>query len=75
MIKYKQRERLIKQMEMLSEASSQGIMDDGLSTYSREMVRIYKELVHPFRTVFLGFLILDFLICFFIFIKKFGGGE
>lgn len=65
------RKSLIKQVQLLSKASSEGGMDDGISNYSEEMVKIHKELGRPFRSIFIGLVILYFCIYFHVLVKKF----
>ena len=69
------RRSLIKQLRMLSEASYKQMWDEGLSSYSHEMVEIYKELERPFRTIFFCFMLMNFFAYFAVFIKKFGRGK
>ncbi len=68
------RKRLIKQAELLSKASHKGIIDDGISNYSREMRLIYRELKLP-TWIFFGFMILYFAVYFPVLVKKLTGSK
>ena len=67
-----EREILRKQMELLSEASAKGQMDDGLSRYSEMMLEINKALTtKPVCALALGIAGFDLCIHLFVFVKKF----
>ncbi len=71
-----EREILRKQMELLSEASAKGQMDDGLSRYSEMMIEINKELTtKPVCALALGIAGFDLCIHLFVFIKKLRRGQ
>ena len=66
-----EREILRKQLELLSEASAEGQMDDGLSRYSEMMIEINKELTtKPVCALALGIAGFDLCIHLFVFVKK-----
>lgn len=67
---FKSRKCLYRQLKLLAEASRKQIPNDGLAQYSDQMVAINKELKSPFCAIFFGFLIFNFGIHFFIFVKK-----
>lgn len=63
------RRSLIEQAELLVKASRKGMLDDGLSNYSRELINIHKELTKPVL-IGLGSVLLYFLVCFVLFAVK-----
>lgn len=65
-----EKEILRRQMELLAEASSKGIFDDGISNYSNEMIKIYRELEKPSIRICLCIMLLDLIINLFILIQK-----
>lgn len=66
-----QREILRKQMELLAEASAADYSKEYLPVYSKEIVRIHKELSKPIRIAVFSFAFLNLFVYFFVFIKKF----
>lgn len=66
-----EREILRKQMELLAEATATEKYGPYLRGYSKEMVRIHKELSKPIFVLSIGMALLDLTIHLFIFIKKF----
>lgn len=66
-----EREILRKQMELLAEATATEKYGPYLRGYSKEMVRIHKELSKPIFVLSIGIALLDLAIHLFIFIKKF----
>ena len=70
-----EREILRKQMELLSEASAKGQIDDGLSRYSEMMIEINKELTKPVCALALGIAGFDLCIHLFVFFKKLRRGQ
>lgn len=70
-----EREILRKQLELLSEASAKGQIDDGLSRYSEMMIEINKELTKPVCALALGIAGFDLCIHLFVFVKKLRRGQ
>lgn len=63
------RRSLIEQAELLVKASREGVLDDGLSNYSRELINIHKELTKPVL-IGCGSALLYFWVCFVLFAVK-----
>lgn len=70
-----EREILRQQIKLLAEMSRNGYIDDGPSRYSHEMMEIYKALKFPVSAMIFCFVIVNFFVCFVVFIKKFGRGK
>ena len=65
-----QREILRKQMELLAEASAAEPLESHV--YSKEMIKIHRELSKPIRVTAFGIVLLNLFVYFLVFIKKFG---
>lgn len=66
----REKECLRKQIEILSEASKEGMLDDGLSNYSNAMVKINRELRKSSSGICLCVMIFNLIISLFILIQK-----